>query len=373
MDTLLHIGALLLGVMLVLYTLLSVIRTFVLPRSARDPISYAVFYVMRRVFALLTWKVDTYEQRDSIMAMYAPITLLLLPIVWLVMVTAGYTLIYWAAEGMPLGEAYRLSGSSLLTLGFASINNTSAMMLEFSEAALGLILVALLIAYLPTMYSAFSRRETLVTLLEVRAGQPPSAVTMLQRYNRLQSLPELHEMWVSWEVWFADLEETHTSLAALNFFRSPRAGRSWVTAAGTVLDAAALYASTLQIPPDRQADLTLRAGFIALRHICDFFRIEYIPDPKPGDPISITRAEFDEALDQLAESGVPIRADRDQAWRDYAGWRVNYDTPLLALAALTMAPYAPWVSDRSLQPSLSPARRALSRAKAKHEARRQAA
>ncbi len=373
MDTLLRIFALLMGVLIVLITLFSVIRTFVLPRSARDKISAGVFVVMRRVFGLFIRHVDTYEERDSIMALYAPITLLLLPIVWLALVTVGYMLMYWATEGMSMGDAYRLSGSSLLTLGFATINNTSAMLLEFSEAALGLILIALLIGYLPTMYSAFSRRETSVTLLEVRAGQPPSAVTMLIRFQRLNRLEALHDMWASWEVWFADLEETHTSLAALNFFRSPRPGRSWVTAAGIVLDSAALFASSLDVPRDTQADLSIRSGYLALRHICDFFRIPYDPEPKADDPISITRAEFEEALDQMAEAGVPIRADRDQAWRDYAGWRVNYDTPLLALAALTMAPYAAWVSDRSLQPRLSPARRALNRAKARHNARRQAA
>jgi hypothetical protein len=246
------------------------------------------------------------------------------------------------------------------------------MAIEFSEAALGLILIALLIAYLPTMYSAFSRRELAVTLLEVRAGHPPSAVTLLTRFQRLGSLTELHDMWATWEVWFADLEETHTSLAALNYFRSPRSGRSWVTAAGIILDTAALYASSLDLPRDAQADLSIRSGYLALRHICDFFRIPYDADPKADDPISITRAEFDDALDELAEAGVPIRADRDQAWRDYAGWRVNYDTPLLALAALTMAPYAPWVSDRSLQPRLSPARRAIQRAKARRAARQAA-
>jgi len=169
------------------------------------------------------------------------------------------------------------------------------------------------------------------------------------RYYRIHGLTSMHEIWTTWELWFADVEETHTSLAALPFFRSPQPDRSWVTAAGAVLDAAALADSTLDIPRDPQNNLCIRAGFLALRRIADFFHIRYNPTPAPGDPISISREEYDAACQRLAEQGVPLKKDRDQAWRDFAGWRINYDTPLLALAALTMAPYAPWSSDRSLR------------------------
>jgi hypothetical protein len=88
-----------------------------------------------------------------------------------------------------------------------------------------------------------------------------------------------------------------------------------------------------------------------LRRIAEFFHIEYNAKPQPTDPISLSRVEFDAAYDELAQNGVPLIADRDQAWRDFSGWRVNYDTVLLALAAMTMAPYAPWSSDRSLLPA----------------------
>ena len=199
------------------------------------------------------------------------------------------------------------------------------------------------------MYSAFQKRETAVTLLEVRAGAPPSAIELFQRFHRLGRMEKLSELWISWEIWFAELEESHTSLGALVFFRSPQPHRSWVTAAGAILDAASLASSALDVPRDAQADLCIRAGFLALRYICDFFRIPYDPNPKPGDPISITREEFDAACKQLADAGIPLKPDRDQAWRDYAGWRVNYDIPLRALAGLTMAPEAPWSSDRAMK------------------------
>jgi hypothetical protein len=210
-------------------------------------------------------------------------------------------------------------------------------------------MVALLIAYLPTMYNAFQQRELAVTMLEVRAGSPPSAVEMIIRFHRLHSLENLHGLWETWETWFAQIEESHTSLAALVFFRSPQPDHSWVTASGAVLDAASLMRSTVDVPADTQADLCIRAGYLALRRIADFFGVAYNAAAHfPDDPISIARMEFDACCSQLAAAGVPLTLDRDQAWHDFAGWRVNYDRVLLALASLTMAPYASWSSDRSL-------------------------
>ncbi|MCP5097464.1 MAG: hypothetical protein GY943_18110, partial [Chloroflexi bacterium] len=96
----------------------------------------------------------------------------------------------------------------------------------------------------------------------------------------------------------------------------------------------------------------LRAGNVALRHIADFFRVEYNPDPHfPQDPISVTREEFNEAYARLHEQGVPLKPDRDLAWKNFAGWRVNYDSVLNALKRLTMAPENPWLSDHTFAPA----------------------
>jgi hypothetical protein len=129
-----------------------------------------------------------------------------------------------------------------------------------------------------------------------------------------------------------------------------------VTAAGAVLDSAAIRASVLHVPHTPSAAVCIRAGFNALRAIADYFRIEYDPDPTPDDPISVSRTEFFEVYEALGSVGVPVRPDREKAWRDFVGWRVNYDSVLLALANMTMAPYAPWISDRS---ALRPVARAL--------------
>ena len=348
------------GLAIVVGTLLSAIRTFVLPRSATALLSTAVFLLMRRIFDLIAWRARTYYERDRIMALYAPISLLVLPAVWLMAVLTGYMCMFRALGVESWRAAFKVSGSSLLTLGFSTVEDLPATVLAFSEATIGLILVALLIAYLPTMYAAFSRREAAVSMLEVRAGSPPSAVEMILRFHRLNRLIYFNTLWTSWEVWFVELEESHTSLAALAFFRSPHPDRSWITAAGTVLDAAALVISTVDIPPDPQANLCIRAGYLALRRIAEFFRIPYNPDPAPDDPISLSRATFDAAYDQLAAAGVPLKPDRDAAWKGFAGWRVNYDTVLVTLASLTMAPDAPWL-ERPARKFIPPFKRPRSR------------
>ena len=336
------------GAYLVLATVLSGIRIFVLPRPARVLVFELVFQNMRRLFDIRARRTESYEARDRVMALYAPISLFFIPVVLMTLVLLGFMAIYWALSPLSVVESFKLSGSSLLTLGSFTNDSPLLMGFEFSEALLGMVLVALLIAYLPTIYNAFTRRETQVQLLEVRAGTPPSPWELISRSHRTGELDSLREFWNDWHVWFAEIEESHTSLAALAFFRSPRPEQAWVTAAGVVLDAAALVLAVVDVPREPRAAFCIRSGYLALRQIAAFFQQPYDPDPDPGDPISIAREEFDGVCYELESVGVPLVADRDQAWRDFAGWRVNYDRVLLALAALTMAPYAPWASDRSV-------------------------
>ena len=335
------------GLLIILATLVSAIKTFVMPRGVNVWLTRAVFGFVGFFFRLRIKKTSTYEERDRIMAFYAPLTLVLMPAVLLTLVLIGYACLYWAIDPRPIGEVLKLSGSSLLTLGYASVDSTASKILEFSEAMLGLILVALLIAYLPTIYGAFSKRETAVALLETRASSPPSAQELIWRSYRTGELAMLRDVWEVWQIWFAELEESHTSLAPLAFFRSPQPERSWITAAGTIMDTAALILAVVDIPFEPQAAFCIRSGFLSLRRIADFFSIPYDADPAPNDPISITRLEFDQVYEKLLVEGVPLKTDRELAWADFSGWRVNYDQVLLRLAALTMAPYAPWASDRS--------------------------
>jgi hypothetical protein len=335
------------GAAIVLSTLRSAIRTFVLPRGVSDPTARFVFLAVRLVFDARARRSVTYERRDQLMALFAPVALALLTVSWLFLVIAGYTGIYWSLDVRPVGHAFLLSGSSLFTLGFVTPAHESMAVLIFTEAGIGLLLAALLISYLPVIYGAWARRELMVATLEVRAGSPPSSPELIQRYHRIQGLPATDELWPRWEEWFLDIEESHTSLSALVFFRSPQPDRSWVNAAGVILDSAAMITAVVDVPPNPRRELCLRAGYICLRRVAAFLGLPYDPDPAPDASISVTRSEFDEARAALIRSGVPLKPDADKAWRDFAGWRVNYDEVLVRLAGYTMAPYAPWISDRS--------------------------
>lgn len=354
----LRVAVTVLGAALVVATGLSAVKTVVLPRAAGSVVTRAVFITIRRIMRAA---VDgrSFAVRDRVLAYYGPIGLILLPGVWVALVIVGFTGIGWGT-GLSWRDAFLTSGSSLLTLGTVFHADLPHATLTFVEATLGLGLVALQISYLPTIYSAFARREQLVGLLEARADSPPSPVTAFVRFRRIGGLDRVaDELIQPWEAWFADIQESHTTLPALVFFRSPQPERSWITAAGCVLDSAALFTSAIDVPHDPRVDLTIRTGFQSLRRIADYFGLPYDPAPRATDPISVTRAEFDAALDRLAAAGVPLRPDRGAAWAAFAGWRVNYDAVLVALAALVDAPVAPWSSDRA--PAVAPVPRVLLR------------
>lgn len=337
------------GIYIVLAALFSLVQAFVLPRSAPDPIVRFVFLLVREFITILANRTKTYEARDSVIAFYAPLALILLPIVWLFILTIGYTWIFWGLGVRPIEDALILSGSSLFTLGFASSDRLLIILVAFSEAAIGLILIALLIAYLPTMYSAFARRERIVTQFDVIGGVPPTGVEVIVRLHRFGQLNRMVNYCNEWRQWFTDINESHTSLAPVVFFRSPKTDLFWLSVAGSMLDAAAIYRSTVK-RESQEADcgLCIRSGYVALRDIARFYCIPHNPDPQPDDPISIAPEEFFEVVyDRLVAEGVPILEDKETCWQAYAGWRTNYDGILLELAHLTMAPYALWVSDRS--------------------------
>ena len=346
-ETLVKVLVFVAGFIIVILTLFSAFSTFVLPRAARSQLNRIVFGLLRRFFDTILHLVKTYERRDAIMAYYAPLAVISLLPVWYLLILLGYAAMYWSLGVNEGFAALRLSGSSLFTLGFEISKTPPVTLVVFTEAMTGLMLVGLLIAYLPTMYSAFSRREQVVNMLEVRAGSPPSAAEMLLRFHRNHGLEKLSDYWKVWEGWFADIEESHTTLPALVFFRSPRSENSWLTAAGAVLDAASITLSAVEIPYEVSAALCIRAGFLAFRRIANYFDIPNPQDPHfPQTSICVERAEFDAVLDQLDAAGLPLKPNREKAWQDFAGWRVNYDRSLILLCGLIMAPTAPWSGDR---------------------------
>ncbi len=342
----LRAAAVILGLLLVAGTLRSAVRTFVLPRSARDPITRGVFLATRLLFAARARFARDYAARDRLMALYAPFTVLGMMGCWVVMVGFGYAVTYWGLGETP-ARAVDLSGSTLLTLGSEKPGGRAEVMVAFTEGAIGLTLAALLVSYLPAMYTAFARREALVTMLEIRAGSPPEATELLIRTHQLGGMEQIDLLWAEWQQWFVELEESHTSLGALTFFRSPQPHRSWVTAAGAALDAVSLAGAVLRRGPSAQERLTLRAGAFALRRVAEFFAIPFDPQPDASGPVSVRRHEFDAAYRRLVDARLDVHTDPEQAWADFVASRAQYDEVLLALAALTMAPEAPWSSDRA--------------------------
>ena len=335
------------GTALVAWTLLSAVKTVVVPRAVITVITRTHFVAIRKVFLLFAGPKRSFETRDRIMALYSPLSLVTLPGTWAIMVVGGFTSIFWGCNIHPLTDAFAASGSSLFTLGLVHPPGTPRIALAFTEAGIGLGLVSLMISYLPTIYGAFSRREALVGMLEVRAGLPPSPTELLTRYARIGWLDRIDDdLFLRWESWFIDIEESHSSQPSVVFFRSPHPKRSWITAAGCVLDTASIVNSTLDRPHNASCDIMIRSGFLALRRIADMFYIPYDPDPQPTDPILVSRREFDLMCVELMAAGVPLKDDRDQAWRDFSGWRVNYERVLIELCALTVAPPAKWSSDR---------------------------
>ena len=330
------------GVMLVITTLSAAIRSFILPRNEVVRMNVWVFLAIRTVFDAAARLANSYERRDRIMAHYAPVGLVALPVVWEALVGAGYTCLYWALGEGSWQHCYEFSGSSLLTLGTTTTNHLLSSALSYSEATLGLLLLTLLISYLPTIYQAFSRREATVALLELRAGTPPTAACLLGWLNHDGSVQNDEQQWAEWERWFVEIEESHTSLPILSFFRSPQPGRSWVTAGGLILDTAALLFAAVDGPQPRQAQLTFKAGSLALNRVYRFFDTKASSEPADLLPTSESadpgRADFDEACRVLADKGLKLYEDRAAAWQQYRELRSRYAPALAFLRRLLMAP-----------------------------------
>lgn len=326
------------GLAIVVNTLLSAIRTVVIPHGKSVRLTQGVFRGSRR---LARWyaKFDRSPSRQhGFLQMTLALGLLALPLMWLTAGVVGYSLMFKALGASSWRNAYDLAGSSMFTLGFAKAEDLPKLTLSFTAAALAIsILALLLVTYLPTIYSAYQHRETRLTSFETIAGDPPNVVAMMIRAHELTDLERLPDLWDGWRDWFAELRESHTALPAIAFLGSSREDRNWVATVGTLLDAASVALGVLDIDDDPNAALCIRSGSLALRDIAEYFGMEVEHDPAPDAPISTDRATWDLAYDAFADAGLPV-VEREAAWTSWAGWRVNYDAALVGLASLTASP-----------------------------------
>jgi len=363
------------GVALALGTSLSVFRTLVVPRRVNSLIGNAVERGVR-VVALwaalnLPYKVAGgnrqrnarahFERADRVLAVTGPLSLLALLTVWQLSFILGYALMLWPVNNGTFSGALRESGSSFFTLGFTATDTPAATVVIFVSAATGLVSVALLIGYLPTLYGAFNRREKLVTTLEARAGVPAWGPEILVRQALVGLLDTLPALYADWEEWAADLSETHSNYPILIRFRSPSPYRSWIVGLIAVLDSAALYLAFCPQQAPTQARLVLRQGFSALRDIAVAIRVDVVEDPRPEDPVSLTYEEFLEGAQRMAAVGFPMERTPEEAWPHYRGWRVNYDAIAVEIADLIDAAPAPWSGRRTHFPEPIAPRRPLDR------------
>jgi hypothetical protein len=332
------------GGWLVITTVSAAIRSFVLPRNESVRLNVFVFSGVRAIFDFAARRANNYARRDRILAHYAPVGLVALPIWWLALVGVGYSAIYWALGVKDFTKSYELSGSSLLTLGTTSEGGLVVNVFSYSEATIGLLLLTLLISYLPTIYQAFSRREIVVAQVELRAGIPASAAGLLCWLGHDKNFLNDDDQWLEWEKWLIEIDESHTSLPVLAYFRSPQGGRSWVLTAGLILDTANLLFSALDVPRSRQVELTFTAGVLALNRVHRFFERKSAAEPAelrtPEELTATTpgRQEFADAWQSFHNSGLPLRADEETAWQHYSERRMRYAPSLKFLGALLMTP-----------------------------------
>lgn len=330
------------GIAAALWFLASAVRTMVIPRPEHVWLTMVAFTAVRTLAHRLAQRSESPEVRHRILGGFAPVVLISLPVVWSLGVILAFSGIFWGLTGGDFTADLELSGSSLTTLGFTAAPTFLTRMVAVVEALCGLALIALVIAFLPTLYTTFSRREIAVGQLTTRAGEPPTPAEFLIRLHAIDRLEHVGDRWEEWEEWFVELGETHTSFPALVYFRSARPGRSWLTAAETALDTASLVTATRMIPSTGQAETMIRSGYLALRTIADFYQIAPELPPSARSEISVTRAQFDVLLEKLRVGGIQLDVDPDAAWSDFAGWRVNYDHALEGLKTLVAEVPAHW-------------------------------
>ncbi|MGD0834855.1 MAG: hypothetical protein ABSA40_10650 [Candidatus Dormibacteria bacterium] len=333
------------GVVILLITAGSVLGTLIVPRATAPRLTVLVTRTVRRAFLLITDRVDAYRTRDRIDALAGPALLMALLAAWVALVFLSFSLLLWPFVG-GFGNAVVLTGASMFTLGFATPHGAAPTALVFLCAMSGLVIVALQIAYLPTLYAAFNRRETLVTMLEFLGGVPAWGPEILMRHELIDNTDRLGWLYERWTEWAADVSESHTTYPQLVYFRSPNPYRSWVVGLLAVMDAAALQLSLSPLSAPGAARPLLRMGYVALRELAEAVGVDIDPDPDPADPIQLTKAEYDDAVAKLRAVGWKIERDADIAWTHFHGWRVNYEAAAYGLCAYLNAPPALWSGPR---------------------------
>ena len=358
-DQLIDILAVVSGIVIIVVSTGIAIRTFMVPAGAPPLINRVLFRFTQALFDVAIRPIRSEARRQNVLSLFAPVSLLVVLVVLLGMIGFGYTLALYGAGIKPMLRAFLFSGSALSTLGFESPGNHFwVIVLSAAEALTVVIIVALLIGYLPTIYSSYQQREQAVNNLDGLTGAQPDGIKVVDAYVNIFGPSRLGELWQTWIGWFDDLATSGSTLSGELYLRSSRWDRSWISAAGAILDAAALVDSSVDLTTDPAADRLVRLGSRSLRQVLEPLRLRCPEQPKwPQTPINVTQQEFEEAYDHLQQSGLPMKPDKNAAWTTFAQHRVQYECPLMTLVRLKKPPRgALWTTDRdeSQQPLAIP-------------------
>jgi hypothetical protein len=341
----------LVGGLLVAIVLLDIFNTVIVPRPAvrGTLLSRSIIRPGWRAWRAIGTRVKTPNKRESMLAIFPPMALVLILITWVILEAAGFGLIIHALHGdfrprSPgiLGSTY-ISAVSLFGVGQSSFVPTgrAARVVIPIVNATGLATVALVITFLFSLYANFQKREAQVVTLDARAGAPPSGVTLLETYAKLDMLGRLPDTFTKWENWSAEVLDSHLAYPILTYFRSSHDNESWISALGAVLDAASLLVSTVDSIPAGEAKMMVGMGAHLVEDISNQFNLSY--DDGPG----VERGEFEDARQRLVAAGYLLKGDADAAWAKFAKMRSVYSSRLNAMAHSWATPPAQWIGDRS--------------------------
>jgi hypothetical protein len=339
------------GALLVITSAASVIGTLIVPRPIGSWLTRLVDKLVNGAFRLATGRTGDYRRRDRVLAGQAAAILLGQLAAWLGIFFVGYALLVWPVS-TDITTAFSTAGPALWAFGSAEAHGAFEKAVLDTAALTGLITVTLQIAYLPTLYSSFNRRENEIALLSARAGLPAWGPELLARTHYAlgsgtSTIDTLPDLYAQWERWAADVAESHSTYLPLVRFRSPNPLASWVTALLAVLDSAAMYlALSPQSAPVVPARLCLRSGMLCFAEVAAAMGLPVPGTPDPAAGISLSYAEFLDAIARLRELDFPIERDPADAWPDFVGWRVNYEQAAYAVARSVDAVPALWSGPR---------------------------
>jgi Ion channel len=329
------------ALVLIFAVLIDTFEVMVLPRRVRHDFRLARFFY-RAAWVLWRWLARLQPAgrwRNGFLSVFGPLSLFVLMVVWALGLITGFALLHWSlgtamAFPRPTDESFAtylyFSGTTFFTLGYGDLVPTGPFgrALSVAEAGIGFGFLAVVISYLPVLYQAFSRREITISLLDARAGSPPTAGELLRRLGEARSLASIGPLLAEWERWSAELLESHLSFPVLRYYRSQHDNQSWVAALTAILDTAALMIACVDGADDHQARLT----FAMARHAAVDLGLVSRTPPLPLVANRLPASELCKLRESLRAAGLSLREERAMA-KALTELRGLYEPFVNALAA----------------------------------------